>query len=533
MEALIIAPNTLALFRLNQNLVDSGPNTYTWTENGTIPFATTPQPVRGSHSAGPWSGANNLRSTSAFDTAFSDLTVWAVEFWANWPVVIGGGVVVSWEDTDVSDDFNINIGPAGGTVQYAYPGGFVRSALRALFIDDTVHLKWGSDGTRDYVYRNDLKIIDIATRGGTQTVGNFTIGAQFDNVAPWNGQLQEVRISTAWTVDRTEDTNESIAAVANGSSQIDLTWTDLSAGAFYNIYRNTVDTFSTSTLVGSAVQGDEAWSDKGLPSSTKQFYWIVMHTNLDLVFFQAYEMTISVNATTTSSGTSAAVTNLSVNTPISSSKLTIVWTDDTGGIADYLCYFNTVDNFSTSTPFAYVPAGVELATASSLSGNTTYYFWVVAIVSPDLGPTVGSVNATTLVAASDFLTEIGDHLISEGIVNGATGWLLSKSFMPAKPAQMVVIYETPGFPSDVISEGSSETAYDQPSFQVRVRGDVRGYEAARQKIQQVYLALHAMEPGVNFVYLYSDQSGPMPMGDDDNDRPELTWNFVTFKDREE
>ena len=66
-----------------------------------------------------------------------------------------------------------------------------------------------------------------------------------------------------------------------------------------------------------------------------------------------------------------------------------------------------------------------------------------------------------------------------------------------------------------------------------MRGDVRGYEAARVKMKQVYLALHAMEPGVNFVYLYSNQSGPLPMGDDDNDRPEMTWNFVTMRERED
>lgn len=120
------------------------------------------------------------------------------------------------------------------------------------------------------------------------------------------------------------------------------------------------------------------------------------------------------------------------------------------------------------------------------------------------------------------LDDIGTHLTTAGVVGGATGWVLSKGYMPPTPDQVLAVFETPGEPPEV-GKGDA-TVYDYPGFQVRVRGAKFGYSAARAKLQDVFDALHAREPS-GYVYVYAAGSGPLPLGNDAQQRPELTQNY--------
>ena len=134
------------------------------------------------------------------------------------------------------------------------------------------------------------------------------------------------------------------------------------------------------------------------------------------------------------------------------------------------------------------------------------------------------------------LDQIADYLEAQGVVGGASGWVVQLSSMEPTPDKVVVLYDTPGDLPDIDDSGAEE--YDEPGFQVRVRGDIDGYEAARTKIQEVYDTLHKSEPPsatgeTAIVFVYATQSGPLPMGKDSNSRPELVWNFRALKQREE
>jgi hypothetical protein len=134
------------------------------------------------------------------------------------------------------------------------------------------------------------------------------------------------------------------------------------------------------------------------------------------------------------------------------------------------------------------------------------------------------------------LDRIEDHLIAEGVAGGSTGWAIQKSFLAPGPDKVVAIFETTG-EEPGIPKAQGEQAYDKPTFQVRVRGVALGYEEARKKIQECFVALHANEPMATsgepaFVYLYAIHSGPLPLGLDSNNRPSLTWNFVAMMERQ-
>lgn len=136
------------------------------------------------------------------------------------------------------------------------------------------------------------------------------------------------------------------------------------------------------------------------------------------------------------------------------------------------------------------------------------------------------------------LDDIGDHLVAAGVVGGATGWTLAKSFSPSTPDKVVTLFETPGQTPEILRDGDGAPSYDYPGFQVRVRGTAMDYATARKKIYDIFVALHQAEPdGVSgdptIVYIYGVQSAPMPLGHDPSNRPELTWNFQIMRERGE
>jgi len=124
------------------------------------------------------------------------------------------------------------------------------------------------------------------------------------------------------------------------------------------------------------------------------------------------------------------------------------------------------------------------------------------------------------------LDDIGSALTTAGLVGGATGWTLYKSYFPDKPDQVVGLFETGGDDPD-LTEG---TKYDMPSFQVRVRGQEFEYDTARTKIEAVFSTLHDATVS-GYIFVFAVNSGPIPLGYDKNNRPDLSWNFQTMKAR--
>jgi len=119
--------------------------------------------------------------------------------------------------------------------------------------------------------------------------------------------------------------------------------------------------------------------------------------------------------------------------------------------------------------------------------------------------------------------------------NSAADWMVYKWSMPdSDPAttktvadRAICIYDSPGRPAE---EGFM---MDYPDVQIVVRSKPDDYRAARDKVQDIFLALHAQEPDIdpNFVYFYSKQSAPLSMGIDDRRRIKFAWNFRSMRNR--
>ena len=140
--------------------------------------------------------------------------------------------------------------------------------------------------------------------------------------------------------------------------------------------------------------------------------------------------------------------------------------------------------------------------------------------------------------AAKLVTDVRDYLVGEGLIGDETGWDKGIGYMPPTPDQMIVVFETGGFPAEAKPDSSDEQEYDEPTFMIMGRGEAFGYDALRDKMGEIYRSLHESElspatgdPG--YVYVYATQSGPFPLGTDEADnRPRLTWNFRALRERE-
>lgn len=104
--------------------------------------------------------------------------------------------------------------------------------------------------------------------------------------------------------------------------------------------------------------------------------------------------------------------------------------------------------------------------------------------------------------------------------------------VPGSPDAVIVVTVYAGQAPERMSCG----VLDKPSFQVLVRGVPKtGANAARALIEQIKNELDGLAnitlSGTYYQSILTNQSGPGPMGEDDNGRTEYVWNFYTSKSR--
>ena len=118
--------------------------------------------------------------------------------------------------------------------------------------------------------------------------------------------------------------------------------------------------------------------------------------------------------------------------------------------------------------------------------------------------------------------EVGGALTAAGVVGGATGWTLRYHFVPDDPSQVVVLSETGGVPVSPV------LGYSKPAVQVYVRGEPYQATEARSKLQDVHDAIHGYYGplGGRTYWVIAEESGALPLGRDEKNRPEWTQNYV-------
>jgi hypothetical protein len=151
------------------------------------------------------------------------------------------------------------------------------------------------------------------------------------------------------------------------TSTVPLTWTDVSGGVRYLLYRNTTNNSGTATLIGVVNQGVQTYTDDCRTQATTYYYWAKSESS---------DGSLSAFSTV-ASGTTATVafpTVLSVGTP-GATSIPLTWTD--GASSAYtLVYQNTTNDSGTASLVGSAVAGAQSYTVTGLDELTAYYFWV-------------------------------------------------------------------------------------------------------------------------------------------------------------
>jgi hypothetical protein len=132
--------------------------------------------------------------------------------------------------------------------------------------------------------------------------------------------------------------------------------------------------------------------------------------------------------------------------------------------------------------------------------------------------------------------DIAAYLASKGrgtLPDPATG-VVGTIFVNDKPSTPDALISVSGYAGQA-PEWTNTTKYDRPSVQVLVRGGKNAAGAARTLIETIKNDLDGLSgytgTGTYYELIWTEQSGPAPMGKDENGRIEYVWNFYTRKTR--
>lgn len=122
--------------------------------------------------------------------------------------------------------------------------------------------------------------------------------------------------------------------------------------------------------------------------------------------------------------------------------------------------------------------------------------------------------------ATDHAKTVADLLIAEGVSNVFIGYVreLQADLYPA-----VFVVASGGIDPSPFFGGA--TSYKQAAVQVTVIGRPRSYQAADALARTCYDALDHVVPS-GYTAIRPRQSGPMNMGVDEENRPDIRLNFI-------
>lgn len=213
-----IATNTVGLYRLDNNLLDSSGNNYTLTQNGTVPFVTSPTPPQGTHAAGTFSDANYATAPAGLRTAMSNLTAYTIQFSLYSVSKTNSPVMISWNNGD-----NNFVQLSDGVTKIRWNAGGANN-LDITSSDYIGNSTWrhmalvGISATSRKVYVDGVERGSSASSPDTKTLSTMHLGRYGAATGfSFNGYLDNVRLSNATlsTFPTTDppDASSSIAAL--------------------------------------------------------------------------------------------------------------------------------------------------------------------------------------------------------------------------------------------------------------------------------------------------------------------------------
>jgi fibronectin type 3 domain-containing protein len=242
-----------------------------------------------------------------------------------------------------------------------------------------VRLTWtASSGAVGYkIYRNTTNSSSTAAQIGTDSTSPYNDATAVAGTTYYywlkayneGGNSGFSNSDTGWraVAPPSKPTNVS-ASDGTYTDKVQITWTASSGATSYKIYRNTTNSSSSSTQIGTI--STSPYDDTAATAGTTYYYWVKASNSAGDSSFSSYNTGWRAILNPPS-----APTNVSASDGTYTDKVQITWTASSGATG-YKIYRNTTNNSSTSTQIGTISASPYDDTTAT--EGTTYYYWVKA-----------------------------------------------------------------------------------------------------------------------------------------------------------
>ncbi|MDQ6915143.1 MAG: fibronectin type III domain-containing protein, partial [Actinomycetota bacterium] len=260
----------------------------------------------------------------------------------------------------------------------------------AVVAGQTYHVVGTYDGTTSRLYLNGAQVASmplsgpITNSGSSLNLGSWNTTDEYlkgtiDDVAVFGTPLSAARVKAHYDAGTggappsapAPSPPSGLTATTANSGRVDLTWTDNSNNETnFVVERDTSSSFASPTVatVGADVS---SYADTGLSPSTTYYYRVKAKNATGP---SAYS---NVASATTSPPPPPAAPSLLNATAVSSSRIDLQWTDNSGVEANMVVERDTSSSFASPT-VTTLPADTTTYSDTGLSPSTTYYYRVKA-----------------------------------------------------------------------------------------------------------------------------------------------------------
>jgi hypothetical protein len=266
----------------------------------------------------------------------------------------------------------------------------LQAPVGAVVAGQTYHVVGTYDGTTSRLYLNGAEVASMPLTGAItssgsslniaswNTTGEFLKGT-IDDVAVFGTPLSAARVKAHYDAGTggggppvpAPDPPSGLGASTVNSGRIDLTWTDNSSNETnFVVERDTSSSFASPT-VATVGAGVISYADTGLSPSTTYWYRVKAKNATGSSTYS------NVTSATTSAPPVPAAPSLLNAKAMSSSRIDLTWTDNSGVESNMVVERSTSSSFA-SPVVATLPADTTSYSDTGLSPSTTYYYRVKA-----------------------------------------------------------------------------------------------------------------------------------------------------------
>ncbi len=191
-----IASGTIAHYRFENNIFDSGLYNYSLSEVGTLRYSNTNQTLigEGAASAGPFSSNGYITGNYQLLSGLSNLRTWSFEFIQRALVKTNNPKLLSWQNENGENYIALPSSP--DSIRVGISGNIIDTPKKSSIAGNWSHIGVAYDGLDIRIYSDNILLLTTGINGYTGTVTGLYIGISASGITgAFSGYMDSLRFS--------------------------------------------------------------------------------------------------------------------------------------------------------------------------------------------------------------------------------------------------------------------------------------------------------------------------------------------------